>query len=121
MYNSLFNSLEKCGRTEIGLLLVKKEFLIFFKIGEACPIVITFGKIPVSNKRLKICSSGWKIPLMQKLTKSYEMSPNPGLLLDFKLLKPSPNSSSWRVYSCNAVFDTFMNCLKSLEEVGMQA
>ena len=64
--------------------------------------------------------SGLKIPLMQKLTTDDEISSNPGLLLDFKLLKASSNSSSWRVCSCNSVFKTFMNCLKSLEEVGIE-
>ena len=44
-----------------------------------------------------------------------EISSKPGLLLDFQLLKASSNSSSWRVYSCNTISITFMNCLISLE------
>lgn len=61
-----------------------------------------------------------KKPLMQKLATDNEVLSNPGLLLDFKLLKTSSNSSSWRVYFCNTVFETSMNCWKSLEDVGIE-
>ena len=61
-----------------------------------------------------------KKPLMQKLATDNEVLSNPGLLLDFKLLKTSSNSSSWRVYFCNTVFEISMNCWKSLEDVGIE-
>ena len=61
-----------------------------------------------------------KKPLMQKLATDDEVLSNPGLLLDFKLLKTSSNSSSWRVYFCNTVFETSLICWKSLEDVGIE-
>ena len=61
-----------------------------------------------------------KKPLMQKLATDDEVLSNPGLLLDFKLLKTSSNSSSWRVYFCNTVFETSLTCWKSLEDVGIE-
>ena len=57
---------------------------------------------------------------MQKLTRNDKLSSNSWLLLDFKLLKPLSNSSSWRTYSCKTVSEIFVNCLKSLEEVGIE-
>ena len=74
----------------------------------------------ICNERLNICLSGWKIPLMQNLTIDDEISTNLGLLLDFKLLKASSDFLFWRVYSCNTVSETSINCLKSLEEVGIE-
>ena len=57
---------------------------------------------------------------MQKLTINEGILSNLGLSLDFKLLRASSNSSSWRVYSSNNVFETSISCLKSLEEVGIE-
>ena len=57
---------------------------------------------------------------MQKLRTDNEISSNLRLLLDFKLLKASSNSSSWIVYFCNTVYEIFKNCLKSLEEAGIE-
>ena len=57
--------------------------------------------------------------MMQKLTVDDEISSNPGLLSDFKLLKASSNSSFWRVYSCNIVSETFMK-LKFLGKVAIE-
>ena len=103
-----------------ALILVKKNSSPFLKIGETRAIFIPSGKILVWSEKLKICLSGLKIPLAQNLGTDDEISSNPGLLLDFKLLKASSNSWSWRAYSCTTAFEIFMNCLKTLEVAGIE-
>ena len=56
----------------------------------------------------------------QRLTTDGEISSKPGLLLAFKLLNASFNSSSWRRYSSKLVLAELKKSLKSLDELGIE-
>ena len=100
--------------------MVNKNFSYFLKIGDAWAIFKFSGKIPCFNERLKTCLIGLNMFSRQHLTIVDEISSKPGLLLAFKLLNASFNSSSWRRYSSKLVLAELKKSLKSLDELGIE-
>ena len=56
----------------------------------------------------------------QRLTIDGEISSQPGLLIAFKLLNASFNSSSWRRYSSKLMLAELKKSLKSLDKLGIE-
>ena len=90
------------------------------KIGDTRAIFKFSGKIPCFNERLKTCLIGLNMSSWQRLTTVGEISSKPGLLLAFKLLNASLNSSSWRRYSFKLGLAELKKYLKSLDELGIE-
>ena len=119
-YKVYCNSLEKHGSIDIGLQLVYKNFSSFLKMWDTQAIFKFSGKIPCFNGRLKTCLIELNMFSRQRITIVDEISSKSGLLLVFKLLNASFNSSSWRRHWPKLVLAELKKSLKSLDELRIE-